>query len=209
MKRVLLILLALAILSPALLLPASAVDPEEYVFEFFEKPSLYSEFPFYPDANIFVCDQFLPEGFYRFAIDPALYSVYGDFLITYNIPFNNNLNQCNLTIVVSIDTGNGVIQSPITLFVIPVQEDNITILSTNDPVPSGLQEIRLISCNTISSDINSFLFKTFNEEQFFDFQLIMNVILFSFGFVVFPVICWFGYRFVKRKLVKSFMKGKL
>ena len=67
MKRVIAVFLILAALFPALLLPAAAADPEEYVFERMENQFYATATPI-PNKDGFVLYEYLQPGLYQLKI---------------------------------------------------------------------------------------------------------------------------------------------
>lgn len=217
MKRVIAVFLILAALFPALLLPAAAADPEEYVFEK-QDIGLYADF--YPDGSLtYFCNEHIPEGSYKvdfiltddLILAGATYSVvvssfyvhYGDIWL-----YGDLFRGCPLTFDCSI-SGPGYFDSAVlTSYLVSVdQESSYFVFPEN--FSDSLRCIVLTPCFTVGSQLDVFVGDVVRGMFELSGTNLITIILVALGIVVTPVLLWFGYRFVKRKVVVSFRKGKV
>jgi len=231
-KRVLPVVLVLSILFPVLLLPAVAVEPEEYVFEPYEMPSLYSDHPFLPDDDLGTFAYFghLPDGRYTMELDVndtylyeygLNYSISGVFDLTFDYISDEDIPSLIVPIVLEVtDLDSGITNSysfNILFEIYGYNSSDFTITAfyvvsgdNTDAVVdlSFLDQVVLVSYD-LGNDLNPFLTTLVSGLVDLSVGNIVQVILVALGVVSAPVLCWFGYRFVKRKLLKSFKKGKI
>lgn len=216
MKRALSLILVLAIFFPALLLPAFAAEPDEYVFELIEPVSTYSR-----DYNtdkvgiVFVYYDVIPDGYYQMIltdstgsqivsgvfyfsfIDPSLTDtlrIYSPIIFD-NLTYYHNGNSRKL---------NNVYFSYYSWH----SRLNVDVLSNSKTYSHVFTEMRFrsVSINDLSESFLSIISSGLVD---LSGNNLFSVILVSLGIVTTPVILWFGYRFVKRNVVKSFTKGKM
>ena len=223
MKRVLSVVLVLSILFPVLLLPAAAAEPEEYVFEYFEMPVVYVDYPFLPndDYSVFWYDGVLPEGVYtiipvtnaHMAQQGFKYSILGTYCIKYDSydhdiqghPFVTSLSAT----MTYPDNSVQHVNVDVSLLLFDDDVDQYTLFSLYNGGTFPFVDSVIFVSYDFGIELTSFLGSLTAGLVDLSVGNIVQVILVALGVVSAPVLCWFGYRFVKRKLLKSFKKGKI
>ena len=216
MKRTLSLILALAIFFPALLLPAFAAEHDEYVFELIEPVSTYSRDYNTDKSGInFVYYGVIPDGYYQMILTDSTGSqiVSGVFYFSCIDPSLTNLPIIYSPIIFDNLTyySNGSSRKLENVYfsyrcrysklIVDVHSDSKTYSHVFTEM-----RFRSVSINDLSESFLSIISSGLVD---LSGNNLFSVILVSLGIVTTPVILWFGYRFVKRKVVKSFTKGKM
>ena len=224
MKKVVSYVLLCSLLFSLLILPASAAESEEYVFEYFEMPALYAEYPFELDENYtcFLMEGYLPEGVYKTSIicgdypDGTVSNYYFEINEPFNVRYENypDLKVCFLELTVSLyyKFNGALLGSEVVPYLI-LYEDGYTCIGlygTNDiSEMSFVDQLILISYDPVYEDIVSVSSALRSNLQDLTGMNLTTIILAGIGIAAAPAIAWCGYRFIKRKAIGAFKKGKL
>ncbi len=220
MKRFFPVVLAFVIIIPALLLPAAAAGSEEFIFEFYESVTTFSDYPFDNNVTYYLYNGILPEGQYTidFVLDPyykdlvdiqhsdVISIVYDDYIsgVGYGAIFFTNLTMISAQVSQTF---------LLETFVIPFTEnsESYTLLGIKDSDISEFYFIENIIFRSydLNNEISNFVFSVSSGFADMNSDTIMLIMLVAISITATPVICWLGYRFMKSRIVKSFKKGKL
>lgn len=224
MKRVIPLFLVLVMVFPALLLPAAAAQPEEYVFEYFELPVAYVDYPFLPNNgySVFFYDGVLPEGMYTIIpVTNALlvqlgykFSILGTYCVKYDsydpdiqgYPF---VTSVSATMTYPDNSRVDHDNADVSLLLFDDDVDQYTLFSIQNETNIPYVDSIIFVSYDFGNELTSFLGSLTAGLVDLSVGNIVQVILVALGVVSTPVLCWFGYRFVKWKLLKSFKKGKI
>lgn len=232
MKRAIAVFLILAMLSPVLLLPASAAESDQYYFEK-NMVSFYGSFvmPFMDGA--FITEEIVPDGVYNldvffaddlgFVIDDfhmepitvnyvptdfdeaTLLASISDTVFSYSYANEAFTAPCTVTLILLADMGTVALISG-DIF-IPFSESHTSCFYFDDVSDAILLTAQ--SLDSVSDILPYFLGQVMHTFVDFSVSNLVIIILASLGLCCSPVILWFGYRFVKKKVVSAFKKGKI
>lgn len=215
MKRWLCLILAAFLIVPVLPIGASAA--EIYEFEYIERPMMYSDsLDFVYDGGSFYCPVIIPDGSYivhfsytsstgeyvflsspvdfAFSFDPE----YGCEVFSAVIPFSRNGVVGDFFCF--IGRGDALDGS---IFVIDFDMGSTMV--------SNSLSLERVADLSGSSDIGLFSFLESVKTGLIEYSTsnLVKIIVAALILACSPLLAWFGYRFIKRKLTKSVFKGRL
>lgn len=209
MKRVLCYVLILALIVPVFLVPVLAAT----VYEFGPIPFTLSQFDFIQEAfetQLVSCyDGYIPEGRYTLSFyeddilltsEPfdLVYSTYSDLQFSdFNAFYVLGEESFSMPMrLISYSTPESVVS------LIGIFYDNV--MSYDMP-----PVVFLTSVDSGGFPLETFLFSVTDGFVDYNMDTLTSVFVSGLSLACFGVICWFGYRFVKRKVIRGVFKGKI